>query len=285
MNQRRHQVSDPRPTACRLIIDPPASGVWNMAVDEALFLDAAESGGATLRFYQWSEPTLSLGYFQRYEDRHQHAASRNCPIVRRQTGGGAILHDRELTYSLSLPAGHLLAKQTPKLYTTVHDAFIAVIESALPSDQLHWTLLRREEAPQRAAAAESFLCFQRQAKGDVLLVTDNNNAKASTVFHSETAQRPGSKILGSAQRRHRGAVLQHGSLLLERSPAAPELPGLRDLTGITADLRQLTDALSVRLATALDSPFSDSLPPPTLQSRADELANTKYGCRGWTNRR
>ena len=71
-----------------------------MAVDEALLIDAAENGVATLRFYQWSEPTLSLGYFQRYDDRDQHAASRECAVVRRQTGGGAILHDRELTYSL-----------------------------------------------------------------------------------------------------------------------------------------------------------------------------------------
>ena len=51
-------------TDCRLVIDPPQSGPWNMAVDEALLLDAVENGNATLRFYQWSEPTLSLGYFQ-----------------------------------------------------------------------------------------------------------------------------------------------------------------------------------------------------------------------------
>ena len=75
-----------------------------MAVDETLLFDAAENGTATLRFYSWDEPTLSLGYFQRYADREQHTASRTCAVVRRQTGGGAILHDRELTYSLALPA-------------------------------------------------------------------------------------------------------------------------------------------------------------------------------------
>ena len=57
-----------------------------MAVDEALLVDAAENGIATLRFYQWSEPTLSLGYFQRYDDRHQHAASRD---VRRRPPANA----------------------------------------------------------------------------------------------------------------------------------------------------------------------------------------------------
>src|SRR5882724_9809402 len=87
----------------RLIIDPPAHGAWNMAVDEALLESAAVDGIATLRLYQWSEPTLSLGYFQPAADRQTHPASRECPLVRRASGGGAILHDRELTYSLAIP--------------------------------------------------------------------------------------------------------------------------------------------------------------------------------------
>ena len=94
----------------RLIIDRPLPGAWNMAVDEALLLDASENGSASLRFYGWNAPTLSLGYFQRYDDRDLHAASRDCAVVRRQTGGGAILHDRELTYSLVLPPNHPLAR-------------------------------------------------------------------------------------------------------------------------------------------------------------------------------
>src|SRR6185369_7453569 len=106
---------------------------WNMAVDEVLLLDAAENGTAALRFYSWSEPTLSLGYFQRYSDREQHAASRACAIVRRQTGGGAILHDRELTYSLVLPEPHPFAKRSPQLYTTVHQAIIESLDDLSPS--------------------------------------------------------------------------------------------------------------------------------------------------------
>src|SRR3954447_24341632 len=100
---------------CRLIIDPRAPGPHNMAVDEALLIDAAEHNTAALRFYSWNEPTLSLGYFQNYADRHQHAASLACAVVRRQPGGGAILHDRELTYSLALPTNHPLTKQNEKL--------------------------------------------------------------------------------------------------------------------------------------------------------------------------
>ena len=82
-----HQVrSDGR--RLRLLIDPPAAGAWNMAVDEALLESAAIAGVATLRFYQWSEPTLSLGYFQAAADREQHAASRDCPLVRRPAAAG-----------------------------------------------------------------------------------------------------------------------------------------------------------------------------------------------------
>src|SRR5262245_57717493 len=87
----------------RLLSDPPAPGAWNMAVDEVLLTAAAASGQATLRFYTWNEPTLSLGYFQAAADRQQHAASLACTLVRRASGGGAILHDRELTYSVALP--------------------------------------------------------------------------------------------------------------------------------------------------------------------------------------
>src|SRR6476660_1233785 len=100
-----------------------------MAVDEVLLIDTAEHNTATLRFYSWSEPTLSLGYFQRYADRQYHAASSACAVVRRQTGGGAILHDRELTYSLALPASHPLAKQNEKLYQIVHEAFVEILSS------------------------------------------------------------------------------------------------------------------------------------------------------------
>ena len=71
-------------TPCRLLIDPAAVGTWNMAADDVL-LDA---GVAALRFYQWAEPTLSLGYFQ------PHLAARafpDLPWLRRATGGDAIL--------------------------------------------------------------------------------------------------------------------------------------------------------------------------------------------------
>src|ERR1700742_281709 len=144
-----------------------------MAVDEALLLDAVENGSATLRFYQRSEPTLSLGYFQAYADRNQHAASRNCAVVRRQSGGGAILHDRGLTYSLVLPPGHPLGRNAPQLYDSVHKAFIAPLTRLEPRDGEHSPLGCRGDASE-PTTNEPFLCFQRQSPGDVVLIQAEN---------------------------------------------------------------------------------------------------------------
>jgi lipoate-protein ligase A len=253
-----------------LIFDSPAPGPWNMAADEALFMEAAERGVATLRFYQWSEPTLSLGYFQSYEDRRQHAASQNCAVVRRQTGGGAILHDRELTYSLALPAAHPLARKSQQLYTAVHDAFIAALKPLIASKDSTRTLRRCNEASKLPASQEPFLCFSRRACGDVVLF---DNCATQT------------KLLGSAQRRHLGAILQHGSLLIEKSQFAPELAGWLDLTGIPVSVQALVNSLTVSIADALAlRTFPDRF-PSELQSNAEQIANSKYGGSAWTKRR
>ena len=190
----------------RLIIDEPASGSWNMALDEALLESAGTNKRATLRFYRWSEPTLSLGYFQRLEDRHQHVASRDCALVRRGSGGGAILHDHELTYSFVAPVTDRVGANVEQLYDVFHETLV----EELSSRGVRATLC---ESPSKVPRDEElFLCFQRRSIGDVLFAD--------------------SKICGSAQRRHQGAVLQHGSLLLEASPCAPELPGIREVSGV-----------------------------------------------------
>jgi lipoyl(octanoyl) transferase len=268
----------------RLIIDPAAPGAWNMAVDEALLHDAAESGLGTLRFYAWSEPTLSLGYFQRVLDRDQHAASRQCALVRRQTGGGAILHDREITYSLVLPASHPLARSAPELYAAAHDAVIAVL-SPLALRGSGYKLLRLDGSTQNAERGGPFLCFQRRAAGDVLLIGQPDQARSATQSPQEERSALGTKVLGSAQRRLGGALLQHGSLLLERSSSAPELAGWRDLTGAMVGTSELVAALADRLASVLTARLIRHSISKNLQSKAGEFANSKYGTAAWTNRR
>ncbi|MEX0978604.1 MAG: hypothetical protein WDZ48_07120 [Pirellulales bacterium] len=244
---------------CRLIVDGPAAGSWNMAVDEVLSQGAAEGRAATLRFYRWSEPTLSLGYFQSAGDALGHRASRGCPLVRRQTGGGAILHDHELTYSLAVPLAHPLAADATRLYLAVHEA----LGRTLAQFGIETTLCATAE--EHGTLGQPFLCFQRRTRGDVLLGA--------------------SKVCGSAQRRRRGAILQHGSLLLAASPRAPELVGIGELSGKSLDFGLLVETWwreigrRVRLA-----------PSPGLLSEPEchevrALALEKYSARPWNQRR
>lgn len=254
-----------------------------MAVDEALLGDAIENGIATLRLYQWSEPTLSLGYFQSYEDRNHHIASQGCTIVRRQTGGGAILHDRELTYSLALPADHLLARKTDSLYASIHEAFIAELMPLIAGSDSRQILARRDQESTLPAREEPFLCFQRRARGDVVLLSPESVADSGS--KAVDPGHPDWKILGSAQRRHRGAILQHGSLLLAASPTAPELPGLSDLAGVDLEPQELSNSVSRRIAGVLGLQLMPAPLPPSLESIVRDLANSKYGAAAWTNRR
>src|SRR5690606_37813781 len=130
------------------------------------------------------------------------------------SGGGALLHDRELTYSLSLPAVHPAARQPPVIYDRMHRALIGVLAAhGIHADLWGSSAGDDEPAPY---GAKPFPCFTRRTAVDVVLPA----ADGATV-----------KIAGSAQRRRRGALLQHGALLLAASPAAPELAGLLETTG------------------------------------------------------
>ena len=105
-----------------------------MAVDEALLAATSETSEPTLRFYQWQRPTISLGYFQPYIARDQHPASNHADIVRRLSGGGAIVHDDEITYSLALPAAHPFARNTQSLYDAIHQTLVRLLQDSLPAN-------------------------------------------------------------------------------------------------------------------------------------------------------
>jgi lipoyl(octanoyl) transferase len=236
-----------------------------MAVDQAL-VDLVTH--PVLRLYRWESPTLTLGYFQATTDREQHWESRDCPLLRRSTGGGAIMHDIELTYSLILPPAFVPTK-TSELYDRVHQTVANILaevgltallhpQRPIAQEPIAQELIAQEpfvgernpiEPPklgsnqvredsnsagvsnvestfrssQRSIRQEPFLCFQRRAAGDLILwptAPTTGDAAVDTVF--------GHKILGSAQRKRDGAVLQHGSILFQRSSKAPQLFGIND---------------------------------------------------------
>lgn len=230
-----------------------------MAVDEVLLESAAESGRPSLRFYRWSEPTLSLGYFQPLALRAAHRASRDCAVVRRQTGGGAILHDLELTYSLVVPSAHRLAADATRLYITLHEALQSVLD--------HYDV-RAElcaESARLSADDEPFFCFERRAAGDVLV--------------------GGSKVCGSAQRRRRGAILQHGSLLFAQSKSAPQLPGILELTGKSLDAADVTERATTEIGRRLRLALEPEGLSAAERDAAARAVSRRYGTADWNARR
>jgi len=205
----------------RLLIDPPLDGAANMARDESLLLiagDDSHPASPVLRLYQWEPATVSLGYFQTLDEvRAQPSPIRDMPVVRRLTGGGAIVHHDELTYSLVLPASHPLVQSGPMpLYLIVHAAAIDMLASFRISAQCVGC------GGGAGGRHGPFLCFDRRHPLDVVVGSR--------------------KVVGSAQRRSRTAVLQHGSLQLG------PLRGLGHLPPCPADWAQpFADAVAARL--------------------------------------
>jgi len=196
----------------RLLPFAVADGPRNMAIDEWMLLQA-EQGAASLRFYAWRPATLSLGYFQPTSDRLADAHLASLPWVRRSSGGAALVHDHETTYALALPPGLPWQAGEPwlrRMHRIVRDALFSLgvphgVEPVLEEKILG-----------------NVLCFQKQTAGDLVI--------------------GGRKIVGSAQRKHRRCLLQHGSILLRRSGFTPGLDGLGELTGNVIDASAMADA-------------------------------------------
>ncbi len=232
-----------------------------MALDEAL-LDsvAADPSMAVVRTYEWTVPTLSLGYFQSIHEAEADPRWAGVPIVRRPTGGGALWHDREVTYAVVVPGDHPAARPSRALYRAIHAAIADRLRRlGVEADR------RGEPGPGPSTEIRPFLCFTDRDDEDIVS--------------------RGAKLVGSAQRRRAGAVLQHGSILLRRSPKTPELPGLFDLLADPIERPGWGEALAEILTGAL------GLEP--IRTRATEaeiraselLIESTYAQPSWTARR
>jgi len=195
---------------CQIIIDSsPQSGKRNMEIDGSLLEQVCENSSlAFVRIYHWNEPTITLGHFQKFSEVPAGPLAKT-PCVKRLTGGGAILHDREITYSIALPAGHLFRHTPIAAYESVHTVIIELlqylgVECGMRADSPLTT-----SQPTMATKEDEFLCFLRSDPRDIVS--------------------KGQKIVGSAQRRRKGCILQHGSILLAESQLTPMIPGLLNL--------------------------------------------------------
>ena len=238
-----------------------------MAVDQALLQYAEQTGQATLRFYRWETATLSLGYFQKLADRDQHSGSLQCPVVRRASGGGAIVHDQELTFSLALPSDNRWSKKNNELYRSVHGCIVGALERVgIKAYQYEKSIKNAGAKTQQSIESEDscpnpFLCFHRRTDGDIVL--------------------DGDKVGGSAQRRAKNAILQHTSLLLRRSTAADELPGIEDLVEVVLDEDRLIEDLVERLSKTLLVAFKPAKLISEQKEMAENILSKTFGNPSW----
>lgn len=247
-----------------------------MAVDEALARTLPE-GEAALRIYRWIRPTLSFGRNQPAAGRYDSSLgpTLGCDFVRRPTGGREVLHDRELTYSVVLR--HRAMGGPREVYSTVNQALVAAVRSLGIAADL---------APPagRAPSPDAGVCFGEAAEGEVVV--------------------SGRKLVGSAQARVGGSLLQHGSLLLAPSTlsigalAAPPREGVenpdfrRDPVAITVN-EALTESVGFeRVAAAVEAGFAGTLGGqwsrgellPAEREAAEALLE-RYDSPAWTWRR
>lgn len=239
----------------RLLLSGPVPPVRAMALDEALLTGG---GPPTLRLYRWEPNGVSLGYFQRFDDLFGGGAG-GTPVVRRITGGGAIHHADEVTFSITAPAGHpLFAGSIRDGYDRVH----AILASAL----------RRCGAPAAPRGTDRLL---------------SDAASSPWCFYDSTEfdlAAGGRKLVGSAQRRSEGRILHHGSIVLR--PAA-RTPATASLGALGADARpeRVERALADAFAESLGAALEPSSPTWAEEERCERLAASRYGSEAWTRRR
>lgn len=257
----------------RLIYDEPASGMRNMAVDEAI-LDAVARGDQppTLRLYAWDPACLSLGIGQRMTDADPgRILLQGWNIVRRPTGGRAILHIDELTYSVTVASGHpWAALDIISSYRQISAALMRAVESLGADPHAE----RRSDA---SPAKPGPVCFEVPSHYEITV--------------------DGRKLIGSAQVRRRQGLLQHGSLPLTgdlaricdalaypdddaRDAARDQVRGravtLSEALGREVSWRQAADAVTAAFASAFDISFIPSVISRDERALADTLEHSKY---------
>jgi lipoate-protein ligase A len=240
-----------------------------MALDEALMSRAREANEWTVRVYAWSEPTISLGRNQsalRHYDRER-IRRRGLAVVRRPTGGRAILHHREITYSVTAPAASAGTERESYARIT------RLLVRALAHLGVNVGVAPRTE---RARLPDATPCFERPAEGEVTLA--------------------GRKLAGSAQWRSDGAVLQHGSILIEDdqsgladfalTPQAtlPSPATLAGALGRAPSLGEAADAFAAAVHELEDDTATRLEIDPQLRARASALV-VQYSDDAWTWRR
>lgn len=252
-----------------MLVSPPADGPLNMATDEALLARAQTSGACVLRLYEWAQPTLSLGRNQTARGHYdlERAKALGVGFVRRPTGGRAVLHHRELTYSVTGPTSVLGTLR--ESYARINRLLLAMLESV--------GVVAAVAAPGRRAMSPGLApCFDEPAAGELTVGT--------------------AKLVGSAQWRDRDALLQHGSILIDDDqevastlllvpqPPPPRPASLRALLGRAPTIGDLAEAAQRAIVTRED-PEASRLVVDAALERGIASAHVHFLDEHWTWRR
>jgi lipoate-protein ligase A len=271
----------PVPRPWRLVLTFGQPGAWQMAIDEALHAGfVAGRSRPVLRLYSWSPPCLSLGYAQPAGEVDRDACRRaGIDLVRRPTGGRAVLHDRELTYAV------VASIDDPDVGGSIGQSYRAIAAGLLAGLRalgVAATLAPGSPAGD-AAARRSGACFAAAARHELLW--------------------QGRKLAGSAQLRRNGVLLQHGSIVLAASRVSlaallrvPCPAVLADhLAETTATVAEATGrsldptAVAAPFAAAFAAALGLTLQPDGLtaaeQAAASAALHRRYATSAWTERR
>ena len=220
--------------------DSSRSAAMNMAIDEVLLETARVP---SIRFYQWNRLALSFGYFGQFADVEIYSAERD--LVRRWTGGGIVFHGNDLTYSIVIPAEHLvLSHSSISLYEQIHGALRDAL--IVTGERAELTAVAGDADAGAAVNDRGYnepYCFAHPMRADVML--------------------DGRKVAGAAQRRTRAGLLQQGSI----------------------QHVDLANGLAEEFAQALSPNCKIQKIDNSVLRRGQEIAEQKYGTSAWLRKR
>ncbi|WP_432776869.1 biotin/lipoate A/B protein ligase family protein [Brevibacillus gelatini] len=272
----------------RYIVTDAMSPAMNMAVDEAILQMHSEGKvPPTVRFYTWDPATLSIGYFQKAmkEINLEEVKRQGLGFVRRATGGRAVLHDQELTYSV------IVSEEHPRMPSGVTEAYKIISLGLLHGFQnlgleAEMVSLASEEEKEKYSSPGSSACFDSPSWYELVV--------------------EGKKVAGSAQTRQKGVILQHGSILLDMDVellfSLLHFPSdrvkqrmmdsfrqkavtINEVSTRPVSLQEAIEAFSKGFATGLEVELVPSTLTDEELALAEELAKTRYGTDEWNLRR
>ena len=262
----------------RVFRDPARAGAENMAADHTLAHSVAQgcpSSGkgsvappAVLRLYTWKRPTISFGRNEPvlgvYSPDSDHL--RNIDLVRRPTGGRAVLHDAELTYAVAVPSRALGgARET---YRVLNHALLNAVRSLGTVADIHG------DPNERALPLSAGPCFQSPAEGEVIA--------------------NGRKLIGSAQARIGGALLQHGSIMISGDQTLLSTIGLSTSHHQPAtlseqigevDMERVVDAVVGSMKQCFGGSWAEGEYSADEKRMCTQLVESRYAADQWTWRR